>query len=579
MSLVVITGGLNEQQLSFISESFDLAFGEGSVTLENYELSDISLVTKIRLGIKDASVISVFLGNGLHKVTALSKSLPLLEGSGKFLEVNSTSQLVDYLNSTYNLELVFVEEIPNSVNDFDTSLDLEQVSKYERLLVAKDETILSLQTQLKELEERNGNTPTVDVFEIQPLGVSEEEFSALSNLLLEKENQITDLQQKLSSVEENSSLESLLQERELELSGLKLRISEKDSLYDKLKLELSDYKDKYSSASGLALAKDGRINELERLLALEKEKGIGISKEEISGLKSELSQAKLELSNLRTDYSILKKENLELKSNNSEVSELRSLVQKLERSLNEERSNVVELNRRLLKSNLQSSDSSSTSLDLPSSFSQQVVGSLWKVSAPKFKNIVFLFAGSGDSHREAYLRAETLLTERASGGILLDLSTESVADYRFGVKRGIDVAPWYSDSLDSIKNYLSKTKHNNVFVLSTFTSSYNELYLYDVDLYSRLSYLDSLGVTIVVYGGDISSYFARDLMSSALYSSSVEVVCRSLGTSVRSMYFHSKQVSGSLGARYFLSGKVDEMSSKVARVAKKDGFMWEVLDA
>ena len=38
-------------------------------------------------------------------------------------------------------------------------------------------------------------------------------------------------------------------------------------------------------------------------------------------------------------------------------------------------------------------------------------------------------------------------------------------------------------------------------------------------------------------------------MSSALYGSRVEVVCRSLGTSARSMYFHSQLVGGSSKAR------------------------------
>ena len=59
----------------------------------------------------------------------------------------------------------------------------------------------------------------------------------------------------------------------------------------------------------------------------------------------------------------------------------------------------------------------------------------------------------------------------------------------------------------------------------------------------------------------------------------VEVVCRSLGTSARSMYYNSRFASGSSRAIFLLSGKVDEMSEKVAKIAKREGYDWRCLDA
>ena len=57
------------------------------------------------------------------------------------------------------------------------------------------------------------------------------------------------------------------------------------------------------------------------------------------------------------------------------------------------------------------------------------------------------------------------------------------------------------------------------------------------------------------------------------------MVCRSLGTSARSMYYHSKLIGGSSKARYYLVGNLDAMSKTVFTIAKKDGYSWEVLDA
>jgi len=250
-------------------------------------------------------------------------------------------------------------------------------------------------------------------------------------------------------------------------------------------------------------------------------------------------------------------------------------------NLEDERRNVNTLNKRLISGGSMEPQviEKEDSFDLPQSLEQQVWGSLWDSSRIGFKNITFLFAGTGDSHREAYLYAEKKLSSTPRGGIFYDLSTESVADYRFGVRRGHEVSKWYKDSNENLKSYLSKTKYPDVYVLGTFRGSLNEMSHFTLDLYSRLSYLDSLNVSVVVYGGDISSYFGRNLMSSALYGSRVEVVCRSLGTSARSMYFHSQLVGGSSKARYYLVGNLDDMSRKVFKVARRDGFSWEVLDA
>ena len=150
MSLVVITGGLSREQLSFIEEAVNQSFGAGVVTIKEYSLDDISLVKELRLGIKDSSVISVYLGS-FSSVKALEKSRSMLENSGKFLEVLSTEALVEYLNKEYGVSIEYTPE-PSTEVVVETvpSIDVEEVESLRRLLKAKDGTIEALELRLEE---------------------------------------------------------------------------------------------------------------------------------------------------------------------------------------------------------------------------------------------------------------------------------------------------------------------------------------------------------------------------------------------------------------------------------------------
>ena len=568
MSLVVITGGLSREQLSFIEEAVNQSFGTGVVTIKEYSLDDISLVKELRLGIKDSSVISVYLGS-FSSVKALEKSRSMLENSGKFLEVLSTEALVEYLNKEYGVSIeytpgpntkVVVETAPNT--------DVKEIKfQYQRLLEAKDGTIEALELRLEEQKNHYEGIIT---------GIAE------SN----KDSQISD--EDLSELQEQVS--ALTSEKESLSETVE---SLKQDLKD-VREQKSELSSKFNSADALSRSQKDLIKELKGKLANAKSNQVDVTsyKERISELESELGTSKARVSDLNTKVSDLQGSVGEKNSRitelegivdkkDSRIAELEAKVGRLTSDLEDERRNVNTLNKRLISGGSMEPQviEKEDSFDLPQSLEQQVWGSLWDSSRIGFKNITFLFAGTGDSHREAYLYAEKKLSSTPRGGIFYDLSTESVADYRFGVRRGHEVSKWYKDSNENLKSYLSKTKYPDVYVLGTFRGSLNEMSHFTLDLYSRLSYLDSLNVSVVVYGGDISSYFGRNLMSSALYGSRVEVVCRSLGTSARSMYFHSQLVGGSSKARYYLVGNLDDMSRKVFKVARRDGFSWEVLDA
>ena len=554
MSLVVITGGLSREQLSFIEEAVNQSFGAGVVTIKEYSLDDISLV------IKDSSVISVYLG-GFSSVKALEKSRSMLENSGKFLEVLSTEALVEYLNKEYGVSIEYTPEPSTEVVvEIAPSIDVEEVESLRRLLKAKDGTIEALELRLEEQKNHYEGIIT---------GIAESNKDSQAS-----DEDLSELQEQVSSLtSEKESLSETVESLKQDLKDVREQKSELSS--------------KFNSADALSRNQKGLIKELKGKLADAKSNQVDVTsyKERISELESELGTSKARVSDLQgsvgeKDSRITELEGI-VDKKDSRIAELEAKVGRLTSDLEDERRNVTTLNKRLISGGSMEPQviEKEDSFDLPQSLEQQVWGSLWDSSRVCFKNITFLFAGTGDSHREAYLYAEKKLSSTPRGGIFYDLSTESVADYRFGVRRGHEVSKWYKDSNENLKSYLSKTKYPDVYVLGTFRGSLNEMSHFTLDLYSRLSYLDSLNVSVVVYGGDISSYFGRNLMSSALYGSRVEVVCRSLGTSARSMYFHSQLVGGSSKARYYLVGNLDDMSRKVFKVARRDGFSWEVLDA
>ena len=558
MALTIIVSGLNTQEVSFIKDASSLFWGEGLVEVKEYELTDLNLVKDLRLQIKDTSLVGVFLAD-FSNVPALQSTRSILESESKFFEVKSTKGLVDYLNTNLGSNIEYKEEAENnsdsvSVNSSPTNSFDE--SYYLRQLESKDGTIRNLESQLKEYKLQFSGANVGDDFGIE-----------------------------IELEDESSNNDELLKQVEY----LKGEV-------ERLNNSLNESINRVNTQTGIVEAKNEKIRDLEYQLKGSQE---GISQEELNSKLGELrldleSKFASERTNLeKAHLSALSEKDSKISGLESELSTLKSnspniddikynyeqRISKLNEQLESEKRNVIELNRELLKGGSSSEESQYEDWNVQpvSSFFEVVTGDLFTGLSP-LKNTEFVFAGSGDSLREAYIHAENLLTQ-AGGGIILDLSTESSLDYRFGIKRGHEVSPWFSDEPSNIKKYLSKTKHGNIYALGTFKGSFNELYLASANLRSYLKYLDSLGTKVIIFGGSISSFMGRKLCSSALPFASVQVVCRSLGTSVRSMFFNSKAILGGIKATYLLMGKVDEMSQKVSSLAKKEGYDWRFLDA
>lgn len=616
MALNIIVSGLNEEEVSFIRDASSLFWGEGVVDIKEYQLSDINLVKDLRLQIKDTSLVGVFLAN-FSNIPSLEATRSILTSESKFFEVQSTKSLVDYLNSTFGTSFSYAEEVANGVSDgsvgssngYDESYYKQQLEDKDRQLQAKEGTIRNLEAQLEaqrlsaiqddvladgidygiEIETDFGGDIVIE---------DTPEYKALLEKVTSKEgsvNRLTSeverLKVELSEANQNASNQAgLARSKDVLIEDLRSQLANRSKgiSEEELEIRLRDCRlevtnnlnsEKFELENSLRTQLNDKNSELVKLrqeledmrqsktgLATDYEFKLGAKDQEIANLRSELEQAKAEAD----------------KNKFHEHSEYdyKQQISRLREDLEKEKRNVVELNRKMISGNFSEVVGVSPedwNVQPVSSFFEVVTGDLF-TGLVSLKNVEFVFAGSGDSLREGYLLAENILVQ-AGGGVILDLSTDSTLDYRFGIRKGHEMSNWLNDEPANIKKYLSKTKHKNIFALGTFKGTFNDLYLAGTNLVPYLQYLDSLGTKVVIFGGTTSSFMGRKLCSSALQVGRVSVVCRSLGTSARTMLFNSKALFGGTKANYYLNGKLDDMSKLVLSKAKKDGFDWRLLDA
>lgn len=616
MALNIIVSGLNEEEVSFIRDASSLFWGEGVVDIKEYQLSDINLVKDLRLQIKDTSLVGVFLAN-FSNIPSLEATRSILTSESKFFEVQSTKSLVDYLNSTFGTSFSYAEEVANGVSDcsvgsgngYDEAYYKQQLKDKDRQLKAKDGTIRNLEAQLeaqrlsaiqddvladgidygieietdfggdiviedtpeyKALLERvtakegsvNRLTSEVERLKVE-LSEANQNASNQAGLARSKDVLIEDLRSQLANRSKGISEEEL----EIRLRGCRLEVtnnlnSEKFELENSLRTQLND--------------KDSELVKLQQELEDMRQAKTGLS----TDYEFKLGAKDQEIANLRSQLDEAKAEVEKNKFHEHSEYDYKQQISRLREDLEKEKRNVVELNRKMISGNFSEVVRISPedwNVQPVSTFFEVVTGDLF-TGLVSLKNVEFVFAGSGDSLREGYLLAENMLVQ-AGGGVILDLSTDSTLDYRFGIRKGHEMSNWLNDEPANIKKYLSKTKHKNIFALGTFKGTFNDLYLAGINLVPYLQYLDSLGTKVVIFGGTTSSFIGRKLCSSALQVGRVSVVCRSLGTSARTMLFNSKALFGGTKANYYLSGKLDDMSKLVLSKAKKDGFDWRLLDA
>ena len=616
MALNIIVSGLTEEEVSYIRDASSLFWGDGVVDIKEYQLSDINLVKDLRLNIKDTSLVGVFLAN-FSNVPSLEATRSILTSESKFFEVQSTKSLVDYLNSTFGTSIVYTSNEGVGIAEVSGSGSLGfDEAYYKQQLEAKEGTIRNLEAQLK------AQRLSVIQDEVLADGIDyliEVETNESDGIVVEETPEYKALLEKVSALEssmgssgeninrltaENERLRTELSVANQNASNQAGLARSKDALIEDLRSQLSNKAEGISEEELEIRLRDCRLEvtnalnsekfELENSLRLQlNEKGSEVAKlqQDLDDLRQskdgvdmeyefKLGAKDQEIAQLKQDLAKAKEEVEKNKFHEHSEYDYKQQLSRLREDLEKEKRNVVELNRKLISGNFSEVVGVSPedwNIQPVSTFFEVVTGDLF-TGLVGLKNVEFVFAGSGDSLREGYLLAESMLT-RAGGGVILDLSTESTLDYRLGIRKGHEMFNWLTDEPSNIKKYLSKTKHKNIFALGTFKGTFNDLYLAGINLVPYLQYLDSLGTKVVIFGGTTSSFMGRKLCSSALQVGRVSVVCRSLGTSARTMLFNSKALFGGTKANYYLSGKLDDMSKLVLNKAKKDGFDWRLLDA
>ena len=620
--LNIIVSGLNKEEVSFIRDASSLFWGEGVVNIKEYQLSDINLVKDLRLQIKDTSLVGVFLAN-FSNVPSLEATRSILTSESKFFEVKSTKSLVDYLNTTFGSSFTYSDSVEVGVSNvsggssgFDEAYYKQHLEDKDRQLRAKEGTIRNLETQLQEYRVSSiqddvladGIDYGIEI-ETEPLDsvVVEEtpEYKALLEKVTQLESsvgsgkddvnhltsEVNRLKEELSVANQNASNQAgLARSKDILIEDLRNQLSNRSEgiSEEELEIRLRDCRlevtnalnsEKFQLETSFRTQlgdKDSEIAKLQRDLSDLRQAKSGLA----TDYESKLGAKDQEIANLQKDLMSAKEEVEKNKFHEHSEYDYKQQISRLREDLEKEKRNVVELNRKIISGNFSEVVGVSPenwNVQPVSSFFEVVTGDLFTGSV-SLKNVEFVFSGSGDSLREGYLLAESILIQ-AGGGVILDLSTESTLDYRFGIRKGHEMYNWLNDEPANIKKYLSKTKHKNIFALGTFKGTFNDLYLAGTNLVPYLQYLDSLGTKVVIFGGTTSSFMGRKLCSSALQVGRVSVVCRSLGTSARTMLFNSKSLFGGTKANYYLSGKLDDMSKLVLSKAKKDGFDWRLIDA
>lgn len=296
-----LVSGLPLSATDILSEALNESFGDGVVDL--ISLNKDNLRQRVRLSTRDPQVVLVI----LDKVsTDMCSSIENgLYSSDKFLSYSTDSELVQFLNNKYSINLSLPEEVLEVVQEDSSTVDDEDLSKdiQEYLARIQDQEFLiqNLQDTVHDLEEKIEQLRSGVVVES-----SSEEVETLKNEILELKGNISDLST------DNESLRVQKESLEEHCSYLEQSVDKLKESKESLKADYNELNDELSKERVTNTQQSGLIRKLEQNVdSLKKEKeslektiegfsGITESKRE---LESQLSSAQTKISNLTTDNS------------------------------------------------------------------------------------------------------------------------------------------------------------------------------------------------------------------------------------------------------------------------------------
>ena len=304
----VLLSGVPLTAKEILMEAMNEAFGEG--TLEFIELNKENLRQRVRLSSRNVADVLVVLDR-VSTDTCKDIENGLYE-TDKFFTYTTDEELVSFLNNKYGLSLV----APSSAMEISSDaeyINQEEIDRYNARIENQELLINDLNARIHELNK------IIEMGDYESDShVSSEEVSTLKKENLELREQFLNVSSENKTLD--TKIKNLIKERDdLKISVEKLEKKRKSLLADleSISGELTDYKVKYSTQSGLMRSKDSEIESLrEKLNSVSsidvelknKESEYDVLKEQISALTLESSKYKVDLESKDREIAKLKEE-------------------------------------------------------------------------------------------------------------------------------------------------------------------------------------------------------------------------------------------------------------------------------
>lgn len=486
---------------------------------------------------------------------------------------------------------------------------------------------LSLQEQTKAIEEKLiGLEISIKAsYESEKLELTEEKnvilaeldskraaVAVLDSLVLEKDNKLQVLieSERVTSAKLDEALatsESLLKDMIVKQSDLTVIDSSAESLIDTLLERIDTLKTNVSEIEASKAVAEKHVDEItasynekidnydteldttkQRAIELETELGeciktrdtlsaeLEVTKARLGVLTLELEEAMKDLNTQKSDniavadtLSRVESELVEKVKSSTDISELTASQEKVD-ALLEENTNL-----KLGIEELESSVFTQISnIALPKSVSFIKL----PLEDQGFDNMRLVASGSGDSVSSLYkfLKQQAMFCENKSV-IILDLVTDSYIDVEFGAERLLSPISWLdgSASVDSVK---SKTAFDNIQIISTAFSYFNEVYLLNVDWDKKLRELKKSANIIIINVGVVDSIVHNTLFYTLSERIKGYVLVKATPISMRAALLHMLGFVDIKNTEILCSDYIEE-HSKVMYKRLSERFTTRCIDA
>lgn len=318
--LSILTSGLPLSAKDILLKATNAVFGEGTVEL--VDLTKDNLRQRVRLSKRNVADVLVI----LDEVSAdLCKDIEDgLYASDKFYRYSDDTAFVEYLNSKYALSLELPKEAMEIASIPNDSVNNELIERMQSKIADLEGIIVNCNLRIKELstiiEDGGLNEGSIQ---------DKEEIESLKKDNLELRSLLADRDVEGKSSEE--LLSTLKNERdELQKTVEKLEIRKNSLLADfkSVNDELTEFKTKYSTQSGLLSSRETEIEVLKNKLLQSSDSSskLKILSDEKDLIVKHLSESQLENSKLKVD----------LESKQLEVDNLKKQLSSMGNTIEEE---------------------------------------------------------------------------------------------------------------------------------------------------------------------------------------------------------------------------------------------------